>query len=300
MNTGSLVAVLLVLALLLSAAGNEPIKPSPKSTSAPESERPQIAQKPNAGQAVQNTARPSITPPDQTKTPNVSDHQNNADATAQKEATYTGLLVIVGLLAVILNYCTTKSAADAAKQSARAAELGLKADRPYLLVEDARIRGFPPSMPQSIADLADAVTEAVFTLRNYGKGPALVEEIVLRVKAVVDLPPPKDFTDCRKQSVVVEAVPSGGCLKIKSDFVEGFITDIDIAAIKGRTKTLIAYGRVIYRDVFKEPYETGFFWIVEILPIPAILVDPRATPADEAYLPAKLIRADSKDRNYHT
>jgi hypothetical protein len=188
------------------------------------------------------------------------------------------------------NAIAAKDAADAAKQNADAARLTLKSDRPYLLVEKAELAGFPPKTSMSIV-------VAKFTFRNYGKGPALIHEVVLKLKVVSERPAPRDFSGCKEWKATVDAVTPAERLVIPTDFVDGSIGEEDTTAVINGSKTLIAYGQLRYRDVFDNPYETGFFWVVNTFQNLHLLgMDVRSLP------PSLYIdRNDSadKDRNYH-
>jgi hypothetical protein len=74
----------------------------------------------------------------------LNEHQNDPDASAQKEATYTGFLVIVGVAAIVvsaLQYCAARNAAKASECSAEAAKLALKINRPFLILQRAEVDG---------------------------------------------------------------------------------------------------------------------------------------------------------------
>jgi hypothetical protein len=180
--------ILIALALFLSGATNEPIEPGPVSSSIPKSERSQIAQQPKAGKTAENSPVPKIPPLDQTQTPDEDNGQDNSDSGTVREANYTGLLVIVGVLAIVisgLNYCATRSAANAARDSAHAAEFALRSDRPFFSVESPQLLYFEPASKSIYYGPIDVT----FFFRNCGKGPAIVSKIFARL-AIVQPPAP--------------------------------------------------------------------------------------------------------------
>jgi hypothetical protein len=151
--------------------------------------------------------------------------------------------------------------AIASKTAAEATNKALRAERPYLLVEKINLYGFPPKPPSSLDDLDSAITAATFTLKNYGKGPALIEDVVVKLSIVSELPGPKDFRECKEWKATIDAVAPNGCFMVPSSLVDAGVPDEVIQAVIDKSKMLIAYGRVRYKDVFDNSYETGFFWI---------------------------------------
>lgn len=285
----------------LLAASNEPIEPSPISADAPESQRTQVAHQPKEGKTEQRTAIPTISTPHEIATPS-QDGNKKGEGDEAREAKYTGIGVIIAAVALIVSifgYLASKDAAKAARDSADAAVLALKADRPYVLIATASISGFPPEPAKGLVDPGNALTLAKFVLRNFGKGPAIIDEIKIKLKPVETWPAPKDYSDCRDWPEVVEAISSGEPLKIESDFMDGWLSNPEIEAVTDRVKTLIAYGRVKYRDVFDKLYETGFFWLVYVPPKNQFIAGEKLIPAPP-YLYRKRDDPSDKERNYCT
>jgi hypothetical protein len=177
---------------------------------------------------------------------------------------------------------------EATRQSAEIAQLALTAERPYLVVEKASLEGVirqkekkDPVNSSGILDnivryltLYEELNEpsrfipsAVFTFKNYGKGAAIIDELVARISLVTVPPPEGDFSSCMQFSIEREAVGPGdewNETRIASaDFIS---SEADLSDLTKQVKTLIVYGCVKYRDVSKtrpEGYRTEFYWIFE-------------------------------------
>lgn len=305
------VLILILLASLPNAAKSEPVKPSPESANTPKAESPQVTKQTEHSQGPQSTASPSPSVAIDTQTPNLNHDKDSDDANARREATYTGFLVLVGVAAIVIsvfNYCASKSAAKAAAISANisraqlafarvanqqnvqighnmveVAQLGLKADRPYLLVQAASLTGVVDKVGKSnrpaTGGLFDALVsmyleqerlkdtpvffpEAVFVFKNFGKGPALIENLIASVDVVYKLPEPRDFSMCLKKEVHPEAIDPGGDLSVKHiSTIRVFSMTTWRDDIANERAKLIVYGLLSYRDVYKNLYDTGFCWI---------------------------------------
>ncbi|MGB8411370.1 MAG: hypothetical protein WCE23_00950 [Candidatus Binatus sp.] len=263
----SLPLILIASALLLSAASSEPTTPSPESASTSESERPQITQKANASQTLQSSGNPSVPPPIQTETPYLGGNKGNADTSAQKEATYTGLLVIVGALAIFvsaLNYCASKSAADAARDSAKAAKAAVHQNRPFVLVKE-------------IAHEDRGVTIYI-VCDNAGTGPADIIEMMLAPQVfeapknivrglyVPPLPHYRPEHRLRIGDTVMRAGEIGRRFPVPVNF-DDFGDLGDVRDSEGAASLWPALcGRITYRGgPPDETYETNFFyWYIKI------------------------------------
>jgi hypothetical protein len=165
----------------------------------------------------------------------------------------------------------TEQMVEAAKQSALAARLALKIDRPYLILEHAQLtgvlRGDDPirketPQPDELTIPPRFSPRVVLSFRNYGKGPVIFGEGIIRIDALATLPPARDFSGCKRMGLQANAVRSGGIWRPLAQFnLEADWTTLfpDIAAER---KSLIAYGCVRYTDpIGKDTYETGFCWI---------------------------------------
>jgi hypothetical protein len=193
---------------------------------------------------------------------------------------------------------TNEKIAEAARQSAGASKLALKADRPYLLLESAKLNGVEIGAEETYRSLAyafgdlrpykDFSPEATFTFRNYGKGPALIDKILAEFSPKVEPPEHRDFSECRDLPLRVGAVGADKQMKISIQMRR--VTEEDYAAVQSETKKMLAYGVVIYRDVLGEGYETGFSWLYDLRHF-----DSNAMPASGG-----TFRHSAKDDNYKT
>ncbi len=160
------------------------------------------------------------------------------------------------------NAIVAKISAEATQKNAEAAELALKSDRPYLLVETAKLEGaFKDEKSHEIRERSEFRPRATFNFRNYGKGPALIETVVIGLRPMKEIPAPGDFTDCKEMSHTINAIMAEKRWIIKTrlgDFLT--FSKVDYEAIRNGTIGIIAYGCIQYRDVFKNPYETAFCW----------------------------------------
>ncbi len=150
-------------------------------------------------------------------------------------------------------------------------KLALKVDRPYLILEHAQLTGVLPGddpvikEPRQLGELTlppRFFPRVVLTFRNYGKGPVIFKEGLIRIDTFSTLPAPRDFSGCEPIGLQVNAVRAGG----KWHPLAQFNFEADWSAlfpdIAARRKTLIAYGCVRYTDpVGESTYETGFCWL---------------------------------------
>ena len=189
---------------------------------------------------------------------------------------FNGLLVVFSCL---LWWVTrrqvelTEKAEETSRKSLEIAALALKADRPYLLIEQASLGGATVTVEESMGSMANQqVGElrpydrfhpwATFKFRNYGKGPALLEEILENLCVVETLLNSRDYTACRKSSPFFDAIGTGEPWKLDI-FGSGKHDPSKYEGIRSGKKQLVVYGLVRYRDVFNNTYETGFSWILE-------------------------------------
>jgi hypothetical protein len=179
------------------------------------------------------------------------------------------------------NEQNSKTAAEhvkATQQSARAAELAHIAQRPYLVVEKATLLGvIKPAETKGLfavygsLDLNEQLNDplaffptAIFTFRNYGKGAAIIEELVALVTHVDKPPPEHDFSKCPEILIERPAVgPGDKWDNTRINSLTFFSSQDAVLDIGSGVTTLIVYGRVKYRDVSNtEPdgYYTEFYW----------------------------------------
>ena len=140
------------------------------------------------------------------------------------------------------------------------AKLALAADSPYLVVEKM-LHNWLPEEPSTGKGPFNLLPVDV-TLHNFGKGPALIDNITGVIKPGAEtrrVPARLDQTDCEGIDAPFKAVSADGTkyfsIIIQLPFtVEQFRVD---------QRTLIdVYGKVVHRDIFDRPYETAFSWWV--------------------------------------
>jgi len=157
------------------------------------------------------------------------------------------------------------------RRQANIATLALRTDRPYLILEYAQLTGVLSGdgpVTKETPQLEELITpprffpRVVLNFRNYGKGPVIFGEGIIRIDAFATMPAARDFSGCQRMGLQANAVRAGGIWRPLAQFnseVDWTALFPDIAA--GR-KSLIAYECVRYTDpIGKDTYETGFCWI---------------------------------------
>jgi hypothetical protein len=269
--------ILVASALLLCAQSPSPQpspvpKPRPRPT---KSASPKVNHDNNAGDNNQRATTITVSTPGQSHPIPSKTPTSDSNAQIQRElitiegkiADFTGWLVLVGLF----QFLASVFAAYSASSSAKVARLALKVDRPYLILEHAQItgvlRGDDPirketPQPDELTIPPRFSPRVVLSFRNYGKGPVIFGEGIIRIDAFATLPPARDFSGCKRMGLQANAVRAGGIWRPLAQFnLEADWTALfpDIAAER---KSLIAYGCVRYTDpIGKDTYETGFCWI---------------------------------------
>ena len=182
---------------------------------------------------------------------------------SQKSWNSPSVLIQIGLLVVGTFYTVFASLQWWAIRA------GLRTDRPYLLIEKAEIFGIRgcDSMGGPTSDIAEYKSfnpYADFTFRNFGKGPALLNEAIIRLYTLKEIPKVDDFTDCKGVDIAQGAVGADSRWKLTTNDMRDvsglFICEPDYEEFKKGTKTIFAWGRVQYKDVFQKPYRTVFCW----------------------------------------
>lgn len=140
-------------------------------------------------------------------------------------------------------------------------ELALKTDRPYLLIYGGRLRNF---------DLGETerteLPEALFYMQNFGKGPALIQRVLMVVKPMreADLPAVGDFSGCNEIRLSgLDAVPAGGKFTFRSEVHDCIVLARFGKKVRVNKRRVFVYGCVYYRDVFDAEYETAYCWEYE-------------------------------------
>jgi hypothetical protein len=276
---GSIYSILIASVLLLSATVGA-LKPSPRPTPKPH-ESTQFGKEERQQQTTPIRATDAPQPPQETATP-AAEHNGATNASTEWTAAATLISALAALAIAWFNWRlvgvtdemkkATAEAAKAAAKSAEAANFALKSDRPYLILERAELtgvlRGDNPVFPKEPLQLDELTMpprfnpRLVMTFRNYGRGPVIFREGLIRIEALRELPPPRDFSGCTRMGLRANAISAGDEWHPLAEFnFEADWTALfpDIAA--GR-KRLIAYGCVRYTDpIGNDIYETGFGWI---------------------------------------
>lgn len=165
------------------------------------------------------------------------------------------------------NLAISKSAAKASEEGVQVSRLALLESRPYLLLtESIQHSGFPRinEVPLHADYLADVNIGS--RVRNYGKGPAILLRAVTSAEVVQPdaLPPVRDFSRCVNPFLTQEVIEPNGSFYLPNPIFSCGIPDNQITAIIERDLVLIFYGQIEYEDVFKNQFETRFFYLFSL------------------------------------
>jgi hypothetical protein len=267
MNTKGLVLVLLVVFFSATASATRGATPSntprqrPSGTNSSQIQsHDDQTEREHGGSTYPIASVGQLEPaPSQTKAPDRNEQIQG------ETAEFTALLVFVGLLqvgAALLQWCTSRSASRAARDSAEAARLALKANRPFLWVR--KVEGendIPTTAPDLGAEFADPniVTLTNCSVQNLGKGPAFIIEVKARLKFTPNpLPLPPTFDDCLVvevlQPVVTESEPTIFPIRGGGVDTQDALKMVDTNA----AEKFACYGKIRYRDVFGNTYRATF------------------------------------------
>ena len=282
--------ILIVWALQVNAAeqGSQSQQQSPNQSAKSKTE--QTNRNNQAAEKIEPDPRQTLTP---TTTPQISkpipskDGKNGKNEKTQDgwvETTWTWMLsnadtIFNGLLVLfsgLLWWVTrrqvalTEQAEETSHKSLEIAELALKSDRPYLLIEKARMFGIQGhdsygGLSSTIAEYDHFVPNAVFSFRNFGNGPAFIDEAIIHMFPLIDFPKVNDFTGCKLADIGgVEAVGAGEPWKVGIGWVEDrLISKPDYEEIVKGNKRIFVWGRIRYKDVLGGSYETVFCWVAQ-------------------------------------
>jgi hypothetical protein len=177
-----------------------------------------------------------------------------------------------------------KRSAEAAETSARATNLALHIDRPFLVPDNFifsdetlsnRAKLFSSqAVTQYLADrqiLTSVIVPAKFTLKNYGKGPAVLDVILGCIKVVTSINevPIHDFSECESWAFPRGVLGIGESSNISSPITAmlglenpkaGWVKADLARAIIDSQALLVVYGKVFYRDLFDTAFFSEFFW----------------------------------------
>jgi hypothetical protein len=170
--------------------------------------------------------------------------QDQADASAQKEATYTGLSVIVGSLAIMLSFFQY-----------RIAKSSYLANRPYLIFGEVTLHNL--ICRKDVQGLT--FTYAKVVIENAGSGPAVIRDFRGKLKILPDamkggFPSPGvdwgDMKDCEPIGVSRKVIAGRGDADATVIYKGNFLSDDDYKAVKMTyEQILVFYGTINYSSV---------------------------------------------------
>jgi hypothetical protein len=281
--------ILIASALLLSAAKQGSAEPSPRPT--PQPNKSAALSDHQSAQQITPVSTPDISqPPPDTGAPNTKEN-DGSDTATEVIVFFTVVAGLATAAIAVFNYQlvgvteemkqATAEAAEAAKQSARAAELLLNAERPYLFVENRTIGMYLRMMASIAAPIPNAPSVAeeprkylevdksgkadvqlTFDLRNYGKGPAVVRNIRLRMLLGRGLDENKYFrlvTIGREEGIIRGGRNLIGPGEVAQCSVSGLTLSLEtLSEIKDWELSLRFATLVAYTDVYDRRFTQGF------------------------------------------
>ncbi len=244
--------ILIASALLLSAARNDMQEPKPKAGRTTESPGPQIGQKTNHSDYTESGTAPTPAILINRPTPSQGETQGDSDTSAQREASYTGLLVIVGLAALAIagfQYWAARASVNASIAAASA--------HVYMEVWiNDREKHFD-IMGES--NLGDPVVNSVF--HNYGKSPAFLVDVCWETTYGLALPdvPRYVHVSTFEATDVVPAESKTEPMGVKWHEIFGrYLVEQNVAFVRRMETRLYLYGYFRYRDAFERMHRIGF------------------------------------------
>lgn len=185
-------------------------------------------------------------------------------------ALFTGALtiftaVLAGVSAVQFYFIiradrTARDSADAAQLAAKAADLSAQAAIGVAL-PSLHIERLGPMLADEAFDIWIRHLGIRIDIRNYGKTPAFVTDVILNVHLSKDELPTspvyKPFYRFRKRFVV----DGGACYSFDDDSHINPFTKEDIEAIAAGAIVLQVYGVIRYRDFLDAAHECGFLFL---------------------------------------
>jgi hypothetical protein len=154
----------------------------------------------------------------------------------------------------------TKQSAKAADKSAEAAEIALHKDRPYLFSFSGRTEDILNPRNPHIPELKETIGSVSCDLENSGTGPAVISEIVARLRFGPQpfFPDPPSFADCYPIRLGQRVVPA----RERTNFIVLAGVHSPVEQDPATSERLSCYGIIRYTDVSgRMRYETTFgFW----------------------------------------
>lgn len=174
-------------------------------------------------------------------------------------------------------------ATEAAKQSAKAADLALHINRPFLVPDkfefkDDALKTVAKMLTGGAAErvirtaIRTSTVPVAFLLKNYGKGPAVINRISGRIAVVgsIDEVPIRDFSECEEWPATRKVLAADQEIEVTSPVTAllgitnpngGSLTPEQQSAVVNSQATLIVYGQISYADLFDAMFFVDFFWM---------------------------------------
>jgi hypothetical protein len=174
-----------------------------------------------------------------------ADDKSTVDMWTKAIVFCTGLIALFNLGLLVANcklWKTTKKAADAAKKSADALP---KIERAYLFTDIVPTNVCPHNDPLKIT----------LSLHNEGKTPAIITDLYVNLTSETTCP--ADMEKARNIPITEGRVIRGGGSHDRP--IPFSSADIPIKP-KQKDPDLIAYGRVVYEDIFGDTHTEKFCW----------------------------------------
>jgi len=259
----SSLSILIVLALFASAASSTS-QPNANSLNARENSSPQVSQKAISRASVKDSAPPIPPVLIKSKTSEPQTDQDHSSVNTNKETTYTGLLVIVGTLAIVVagfQYWAANSSAKAAEKGANAA-IAASAAHLHLM----RVRLGDRQDRDLMADAVGVIDPILhYGFTNYGKSPAFLQEMCWETINAPHLP---------ETPVYKNRGPVGGLFVIagEQDIDHGFkwshlfgkyLTEQEIEPVRKKENKLYVFGFFKFSDVFDRTSSVGFAYHID-------------------------------------
>lgn len=191
----------------------------------------------------------------------------------------TAGLVVVGAAQVCLLFrslAVSRNAAKAAADSVAVAEssvavskLALLSDRPYLLTQSAAMPGSPAMTPRGepIWDHIQFIARPRFEvkIKNFGKGPALLKRIMATLDIHEGVRGAEEYSSFwidHTAAVTADAFVPGDefTVPVFSKYILG-VDDRQLKCLENGELYIVAFGALIYEDVFRNEYTTTFCWM---------------------------------------
>ncbi|HUY20578.1 MAG TPA: hypothetical protein VMV15_15295 [Candidatus Binataceae bacterium] len=270
--------LILVVSVLLLGAAEQKASPVP-STRPTEHQSPQVQHENKHGEdentrSKNNAARLQPTQPIQFK-PAASEEAYNyrkierqlvaLQKSSDRVDKWLVAVSAINVVAAFLIFCATRQAANAAEDSAKAANLALNVELPYVFLKSPKmvIRAESISYPYAIPSPTSnkLYFQISYELRNHGKGVAIIDGVRARFHlAKTQWDTPTSEERAREKTIVPEIRDRViGPADISLNFITGlYLTPETWHKILPHKLELTFLGYVRFHDVFDRPYRQDF------------------------------------------